>query len=98
MREHPTKVLGDFAENFYWYDTGDIGSIILATKKLLDLEKQTVLIAKNCIIDPTAKIGPHVVIGNNCTIEKNTQISSSVLLDNSTVKENTVLTNTLYWQ
>lgn len=111
MKEFPQKVFGDFAENSYWYDTGDIGSFILATKKLLEKDKSLVvpsfhgvkirppvMIGEGCQIESGAVIGPHVVMGKNCRVGNNAQISSAVLLDNSIVKENSVLTDVMHWQ
>ncbi len=111
MKEYPSKVFGDFTQNAYWYDTGDIGSFILATRKLLEKEtnlpqssfpgvkiQSPVLIAEGCQIEAGSVIGPNVVMGKNCRVGKNAQISSAVLLDDSVVKDNSVLTDVMHWQ
>lgn len=111
MKEHPKKVFGEFANDFYWYDTGDFGSFILATKKLLDQESiaapqvptstkivPPVLIGEGCKIGDNVQLGPHVVIGKACTIGKNAQISSSVILDGAHVAENAILTDVMHWE
>ena len=99
MKECPTKIYGDFANTFYWYDTGDFHSLLQATESLLQSQNQTEpLIGKNCVIGKGVKLGPCTVIGNDCTIGEGSEISHSVLLDHSSVPANSKLFEVLHWE
>lgn len=91
----------------YWIDMGTREQYLKVHKDALDgkirlptgLPKKLegpsivppVVIGDNCLIEPTAKVGPYVVLGKGCRVKNNAAIQSSVLWDDVTVGSDCVV-------
>ncbi len=88
-----------FAFKFYgfWVDAGTQAAYLEAQKTLLDnmdikLDfpknvdiKEPVIFGRNCLIERSSTIGPHVVMGDNITVCSGTVINNSTIFSNTKI-------------
>jgi NDP-sugar pyrophosphorylase family protein len=91
----------------YWIDMGNREQYLQVHKDALDGKIRLpngpfkkaegpsivppVVIGDNCLIEPTAKVGPYVVLRDGCRVKNNAVIQNSVLWDGVTVESDCVV-------
>jgi mannose-1-phosphate guanylyltransferase len=98
-----------FAFKFYgfWVDAGTQAAYLDAQKTLLDnmdikLDfpknvnvKKPVIFGRNCLIERSSALGPHVVLGDNVTVHSGTVIYNSTVFSNTIIGSNNELRDVL---
>lgn len=106
MVQEGLSVFG-YLHDDYWIDMGTREQYLKVHKDALDGKTQLksgprgwlegpaivppVFAGDDCVIEPKAKVGPHVVLGNGCRVKANAVIKDSVLWDGVTVDSDCVV-------
>jgi NDP-sugar pyrophosphorylase family protein len=74
MKESPSRVFGDFMENNYWYDTGDLPLFLQTSMHLLD----RLLRQEAPLVDLIADYGGYEEVRSGIWAEKGTALPQGV--------------------
>jgi NDP-sugar pyrophosphorylase family protein len=80
------------SKNHYWRDIGTLKSYVDANR---ELSKKEILIAPGCEIDPSVVFKDWAVVGEKSVIRRHAEIARSILWEGATVREGSMIADSI---